>query len=249
MNLASLRSGPPVRVSRERSAQYALAIVAAMALHAALLLYRPDGFGASNFRPSPRPMIARLVPLQGASEARSDRQDPPVRVPEKLESEKKTVQPPEALPRLPPVAGPRPRVDGVSAPVEPAPAPAVGALRPSLPAPPPALPDAPEYHLGARLDPGPSPLDNIEPDYPAAAHLQEGTVVLRLLINEAGSVDDVSVVRATPKDVFDESAVAAFGKAKFSPGRILGVAVKSQMLVEVRFVPTNRGARVSGRTY
>jgi periplasmic protein TonB len=41
----------------------------------------------------------------------------------------------------------------------------------------------------------------------------------------------------------------AFGKALFSPGKILGVAVKSQITVEVEFMPINRGATVSGRTY
>ena len=111
------------------------------------------------------------------------------------------------------------------------------------------LPAAPQYRAAGTLDPGPKPLSDIDPDYPTRAGQQQGTVVLRLLINEHGVVDNVAVVRATPVGFFEESALEAFGKALFSPGRFLGVAVKSQITVEVEFMPINRGATVSGRTY
>ena len=111
-----------------------------------------------------------------------------------------------------------------------------------------ALPAAPDYALGVRLDPGPRPLDAIEPDYPDP-YLREGTVVLRLLISETGHVDDVAVVRSEPRGVFEQAALDAFGKARFAPGLAAGTPVKSQITVEVRFVPVNRGGRVSGRTY
>ena len=48
---------------------------------------------------------------------------------------------------------------------------------------------------------------------------------------------------------FGATDLDAFGKARFSPGMAAGMPVKSQITVEVRFVPINRGARVSGRTY
>jgi periplasmic protein TonB len=108
---------------------------------------------------------------------------------------------------------------------------------------------APEYRSAGTLDPGPKPLGDINPDYPARAGQQQGLVVLRLLINEQGVVDNVAVVRASPAGYFEESALDAFGKALFSPGKLLGVAVKSQITVEVEFMPINRGATVSGRTY
>jgi periplasmic protein TonB len=111
------------------------------------------------------------------------------------------------------------------------------------------LPAAPQYRAAGSLDPGPKPLSDINPDYPARAGQQQGLVVLRLLINEQGVVDNVAVVRATPAGYFEESALDAFGKALFSPGKLLGVAVKSQITVEVEFMPINRGATVSGRTY
>ena len=92
-------------------------------------------------------------------------------------------------------------------------------------------------------------MHDIEPAYPAEANLREGSVVLRLLVSEAGEVDDVAVVRAFPRGLFEASALAAFGQAKFSPGLMLGVAVKSQITIEVQFTPINRGATVSGRSY
>ena len=113
----------------------------------------------------------------------------------------------------------------------------------------PTLPPAPAYLLGANLDVGPQPIGEIEPEYPESANLQEGKVVVRVLINEAGSVDNVAVLRSAPAGLFEHSALEAFGKARFSPGRAAGVAVKSQITVEVHFLPINRGSRISGRGY
>lgn len=99
------------------------------------------------------------------------------------------------------------------------------------------------------MDPGPQALDSIEPVYPPEAGSQEGVVVLRVLINEVGTVDGVQVVRSSPPGWFERSAVTAFAAARFSPGRVLGVAIKSEITVEVAFTPVNRGATVSGRGY
>lgn len=106
-----------------------------------------------------------------------------------------------------------------------------------------------EYLAAARLDPGPKLLDDVEPVYPAGAGLTEGSVVLRLLIGRTGTVDEISVVRAQPKGLFDRAAVAAFAAARFSPGMLLGVPVKSQVTIEVQFTPVDRGANVSAPTY
>ena len=111
------------------------------------------------------------------------------------------------------------------------------------------LSTAPAYRGVAALDNAPAPLQDILPEYPPAAGQQEGTVVLRLLINEKGYVDNVAVVRAFPKGFFEEASIAAFAKAEFSPGLFLGVPVKSQIMVEVQFTPINRGGTVSGHGY
>lgn len=116
-------------------------------------------------------------------------------------------------------------------------------------APEPALPAAPDYLTGSQLDPGPRPLHDIDPTYPTEAGLREGIVVLRLLVNQQGIVDDVGVVRASPKGLFESAAVKSFAEATFSPGMVQGLPVKSQITVEVHFAPINRGATVSGRNY
>lgn len=111
------------------------------------------------------------------------------------------------------------------------------------------LPPAPSYLSGGQLDPGPRPLQDIEPAFPDAAGQQHGIVVLRLLINESGVVDQVAVVRSMPKGLFEKSALEAFAAARFSPGMLLGLPVKSQVTIEVEFAPFNRGANVTDRTY
>jgi TonB family protein len=151
-----------------------------------------------------------------------------------------------------------------SSPVPPAPkAPSVvaaeGALAPLpnressredvVPSPAPALPPADDYRMSGLLDPGPHALGDIEPIYPPEAGLQEGTVVMRLLIGETGEVERADVLRSYPKGLFDAAALGAFRVAKFSPGRLLGLPVKSQVTIEVAFTPLNRGSRVSGRAY
>lgn len=112
-----------------------------------------------------------------------------------------------------------------------------------------SLAAAPEYALGINLDPGPRPLDEIDPDYPDPVRLRSGTVVLRLLISDTGHVDEVGVVRADPPGVFEQAAIDAFSKVRFAPGMAGGRPVKSQIRIEVEFMPINRGARTSGRSY
>ena len=113
----------------------------------------------------------------------------------------------------------------------------------------PALTPAPAYHGAKGLDPPPRPLHEIDPVYPEAAELREGSVVLRLLISSSGDVDEVAVVRANPAGFFEQSALDAFGRAKFSPGYFMGIPVKSQIFIEVGYTPINRGGAVSGQLH
>jgi protein TonB len=103
------------------------------------------------------------------------------------------------------------------------------------------------YRETSGLDRPPRPLDAIDPEYPAEAGGIEGTVLLRLRINSSGGVDEVTVLRATPPGYFEASALAAFGRARYSPGHFLGIPVASQWLVEVGYTPINRVGAVSGQ--
>ena len=105
-----------------------------------------------------------------------------------------------------------------------------------------------EYRL-VGLDPPPRPLHDIDPTYPLEAGSREGTVAMRLLIDEKGAVDNVFVISSFPQGMFDDSAIQAFKSARFSPGLFLGMPVKSQLIVEVEFMPINRGGNISGRSY
>ena len=78
---------------------------------------------------------------------------------------------------------------------------------------------------------------NIEPQYPEAAARRSlsGKVVIRLFIDEKGSVERVETLRADPPGVFERSAERAFGAAHFTPGMKAGRAVKTKMTIEVRY--------------
>ncbi len=94
---------------------------------------------------------------------------------------------------------------------------------------------APRYLPAEELDERPLIRSAVEPKFPPHAPVTTGRVVLRLLINEAGAVDNAAVVRAAPPGVFDAAAVQAFASASFTPGRKDGVAVKSALTLELRF--------------
>lgn len=145
------------------------------------------------------------------------------------------------------------------------PAPAPVAELPSRPAPvaAPALPESvtplpsdplstvrgPAESPIAGLDRGPRPLDAIDPAFPAAAGARGGTVTLRLVISDMGEVESIAVVHAVPPGLFDEAALAAFGRARFAPGLRGGIAVRSEVMYEVEFAPLGKGTESSGRTY
>jgi TonB family protein len=99
------------------------------------------------------------------------------------------------------------------------------------------------------LDRGPQPLDEIEPVFPAAAGPRGGTVTLRLVITEKGSVESITVVRASTPGLFDEAALTAFGKARFAPALRGGLPVRSEVIYDVDFAPLGKGTESSGRTY
>ena len=73
--------------------------------------------------------------------------------------------------------------------------------------------------------------------------------MLRLYINERGTVDRAEVVSSTPPGLFDASAVEAFGRALFAPGHLAGAAVKSRITFELKYRALDSGAEASGRGY
>ncbi|MDP3823443.1 MAG: energy transducer TonB [Burkholderiales bacterium] len=222
-----LGAGPAFSAGRLRGL---VAVALAIALHAALLMpSRPTLNGSALTEAAPA-MVVRLLTREVVVPAA------PL-----VQPEAAAVPVPETVPPMPaPTSARAPAKAAPEAATVPAPAPTPPAA--------PGLPPAPDYFLGGQLDPGPRLLEDVYPLYPEEAKQQEGSVVLRLLISEAGTVDNVAVVRAFPAGLFERSALEAWAVAKFSPGRMLGVAVKSQTTIEVMFTEINRG-KVSGRGY
>lgn len=101
-----------------------------------------------------------------------------------------------------------------------------------------SLPD-PVHYAARDLDIYPQPLNRIEPVYPQTALAGEigGSVTLLMLIDETGRVTDVSVVDASPQDVFEDSALRALAAATYSPAQKSGRAVRSRILVKVDYDP------------
>ena len=73
----------------------------------------------------------------------------------------------------------------------------------------------------------PDPLTRVEPIYPRSAKrdLIEGMVKLSFTITKRGRVDDETIVRSNPIEVFDRAAMRALNKWRFTPLIKGGVAV------------------------
>ncbi len=103
----------------------------------------------------------------------------------------------------------------------------------------------PTYYAARQLDTYPallSPLDVLYPER-AIRERRSGRVLVLLLIDADGKVDDVTVVEADPPGHFEHAARAAFETARFSAGRRSGVPVKSRVLIHLDFDP--RDARTA----
>lgn len=153
----------------------------------------------------------------------------------------------EVTPELPRVAGPEeaevrtataaPTRAGQKKPPVPRPAPvsAEGAPREAS-AGPARIPD-PAYYGARQLDVYPvlaSTLRLTDPDggrTPAGV----GRVLLLVLIDAEGRVNEVSVIEAEPPGVFEEHTRATFQAARFIPALKDGRPVKSRLLVEVDY--------------
>ncbi|MGB8432984.1 MAG: TonB family protein [Burkholderiales bacterium] len=113
------------------------------------------------------------------------------------------------------------------------------AVEPAKPAAAPAKPVVgsadPVYYKRSQLEARPYIVTKVDPAFPIGGPPTGGKARIRLFINERGFVDRVTVVESAASAKFGEAAADAFRKAQFEPGKLKGVAVKSQVLIEVDF--------------
>lgn len=86
------------------------------------------------------------------------------------------------------------------------------------------------------LDKVPAPVTVIKPHYPEIAKRAgiEGKVMVRILVDEKGSVAEAEVVKEVGSGL-DESAVTAVKAARFNPGILNGKPVKVRIVIPVEY--------------
>ncbi len=74
-------------------------------------------------------------------------------------------------------------------------------------------------------------------EYPEAAKEAgiQGTVILKVLLGTDGNPDDVSVEKSD-SELLNESAINAVRAVRFTPGKIGDKAVKTQVMIPVKFM-------------
>jgi protein TonB len=97
----------------------------------------------------------------------------------------------------------------------------------------------PTYYPASRLDVRPKALRVIAPEFPPDAEAANvpGKVIVLLLIDETGKVDQALVVEAIPRDYFEESALTALRSARFEPGPKGNRPVRSRVLISINYDP------------
>jgi TonB family protein len=92
------------------------------------------------------------------------------------------------------------------------------------------------YYTTDQLTKRPQPLTTAELDRPEISpFVVSGKIVLRLWINEFGSVAEVEVETSDLSEIFSRTAVAAFRNLRFTPGERNGLPVGTVMRIEVTY--------------
>jgi protein TonB len=112
---------------------------------------------------------------------------------------------------------------------------------PAIPPGPAAMPLVadPTWYPALQLDVVPRPITPLPAVYPppVGAEPVRGEVTLLLLVDETGTVHELSVMEAQPQGYFEAAALDAFRGARFEPARKDGRAVRSRVLVRMAFEP------------
>lgn len=102
------------------------------------------------------------------------------------------------------------------------------------------LPLDPTYYPAREVDEHPALVSRVRPAYPAKAVEADvkGDVLVLFMLNENGSVDEVSVLEENPPGYgFDVAVNEWLKQARFKPAMRKGRAVKSRVVYRVTFEP------------
>lgn len=214
------RAAIPVSALKQSWSRLLVACTLSLLLHLALLLGIPVN-PTGGVPQVASPIYARLEPAANrepqpreATLTPAEKTGAPVR---------EDVRPEPAATKAEPKREPR------QAATEPASAPIAGIEIP--------LSRDPTYYPARQLDVYPQLLAPIKLDYPdrAAAQRLDGNLLLLLLIDEFGIVNEASVVEAQPEGYFEEAALSVFRATRFSPAQKQGRPVKSRVLLQVSY--------------
>lgn len=81
-------------------------------------------------------------------------------------------------------------------------------------------------------------LESEKPVFPLKARrlgIKKGKIVLKFIINSNGEAENISVYATSHPGVFDESAITALKKWRFSPGKLNGQNVKTNIFLPVKY--------------
>ncbi|MGM0418674.1 MAG: energy transducer TonB [Thermodesulfobacteriota bacterium] len=88
-------------------------------------------------------------------------------------------------------------------------------------------------------DSPPFVIESTRPEFPVSAKrmgIKEGKIVLRFVVDKNGKAKNIEVESSTHDKIFEESAVKALKKWRFSPGEKNGEKVSTLVYLPVRYV-------------
>lgn len=88
-----------------------------------------------------------------------------------------------------------------------------------------------------QVDVKPKLIYSIKPLYPRFAQKRriEGKVLLKFIVNKNGNVEKIKIIKSEPASFFDENSITALKQFKFSPGKISGQPVNTEVELPFRF--------------
>ncbi|MGD9157111.1 MAG: energy transducer TonB [Desulfobacteraceae bacterium] len=93
------------------------------------------------------------------------------------------------------------------------------------------------------IDTVPVVTQQFSPRYPYHAKREgiEGIVSIRFLVTREGRVEDISIIKADPKEIFDEVTRQCVSRWKFKPGIKDGETVDTWVEIDIEFELDKRG--------